>query len=76
MTNACSFDPVRGPVVSTNLDSQGLSDTNQEANTSWYEAPNAYTAEDWGGGDLGSVKEDAPSPKETGSPREFRGLVG
>jgi hypothetical protein len=25
---------------------------------------------------LSSVREDAPSPQETGSPREFRGLVG
>ena len=24
---------------------------------------------------LGSVREDAPNPQETGGPREFRGLV-
>jgi len=24
---------------------------------------------------LGSIKEDAPNPQETGGPREFRGLV-
>jgi hypothetical protein len=25
---------------------------------------------------LGSVREDAPNPEETGGPTEFRGLVG
>jgi len=25
---------------------------------------------------LGSVREDAPNPQETGGPRRFRGLVG
>jgi hypothetical protein len=25
---------------------------------------------------VGSVREDAPNPQETGGPREFRGLVG
>jgi hypothetical protein len=41
--------PVGGLSVSINLDPQGLPDTepiNQAAYTSWYEVPNALTAED------------------------------
>jgi hypothetical protein len=40
----------------------------------WYKTPNTYTAEDCQG--LGSIRDDAPNPQETGDPREFRGQVG
>ena len=39
-------DPVGGPAVSINLDQEISQTTNQATYSSWYEAPNTYTAED------------------------------
>ena len=70
-------DPVAGPAVTINLDlcPRSLTLDHQSGNIYLliWGSQNIYSRGLWG---LGSVREDAPNPQETGVPREFRGLVG
>ena len=71
-------DPVGGPAVSIYLDSRDLSDTRsptrQHTSDDIRPPPQyIYRIELLG---LGSVREDAPNPQETGGPRKFRFGVG
>jgi hypothetical protein len=70
-------NPVGGPAVSINLDpprSLRYWTTNQAVYTSKYDTPQHIYSR--GLPDLGSVREDAPNPQETGGPREIRGQEG
>jgi hypothetical protein len=66
-------DPVGGPVVSINLEPRDFSDTGPPTRQHTPADMRPPTHLQQG---LGSVREDAPNPQETGHPREFRDWVG
>jgi hypothetical protein len=69
-------DPIEGPAVSINLDPRDLSYTgprNRQLTAADKSSPHTYSR---GLPSLGSFRDDAPNPQETGSPREFRGQEG
>jgi hypothetical protein len=70
-------NPVGGPQISINLEPRDLSNTGLPTR---YHLPADMRPPTYiysrGLLGLGSVKEDAPNPQETGGPRVFRGLVG
>jgi hypothetical protein len=70
-------DPIGGPAVSINLDPRDLSDTGPQSKQhtpAGMRPPQHIYSRGLPG--LGSIRDNAPNPQETGAPREFRGLVG